>query len=74
VFIVLSKNCRITRLFSYDECSCTFFEKRFTPEYQFMRIVTVREGNEIAYHIDWRYVVLLLKSFVVKILIIRWLA
>lgn len=71
VFIVLSKDRRTVRLFSYDECSCTFFEKKFTPEYQFMRIVTDKEGNEIAYHIDWRDVVLLLENPVVKTLIIR---
>ena len=52
VFIVLSKDRRTVRLFSYDEYSCTFFEKKFTPGYQFMRIVTDKEGNEIAYHID----------------------
>lgn len=45
VFIVLSKDRRTVRLFSYNECSCTFFEKKFTPEYLFMRIVeeTVRK-------------------------------
>lgn len=71
VFIVLSKDRRTVRLFSYDECSCTFFEKKFTPEYQFMRIVTDKEGNEIAYHIDWRDVVLLLENPVIKTLRIR---
>lgn len=71
VFIVLSKDRRTVRLFSYDECSCTFFEKKFTPGYRFMRIVTDKEGNEIAYHIDWRDVVLLLENPVVKTLRIR---
>lgn len=36
-----------------------------------MRIVTDKEGNEIAYHLDWRDVVLLLENPVIKTLRIR---
>lgn len=31
MFIVLSKDRHTVRLFSYDECSCTFFKKDFQP-------------------------------------------
>ena len=37
VFIVMSKNRRLVRLFSYDKISCILFEKRFVPNYEFMK-------------------------------------
>ena len=36
VFIVMSKNRRLVRLFSLDKISFILYEKRFAPEYQFM--------------------------------------
>ncbi len=30
VFIILFKDRHTVRLFFYNECSCTFFEKKFT--------------------------------------------
>lgn len=71
VFIVMSKNRRIVRFFAYDNRSYTLFEKKFIPGYQFMRIVKDGDGNETAYRIDWKDVVLLLESPVVKSLKIR---
>ena len=50
VFIVLSKELRNVRLFSYDRRSYSLYEKRFTPGYQFMRIVndaTCRSGRQL---------------------------
>ena len=38
VFIVMSKNRRLIRLFAYDRISCQLFEKRFVPEYEFMKV------------------------------------
>ena len=37
VFIVMSKDLRLVRLFSYDRRSYSMFEKRFRPGYQFMQ-------------------------------------
>lgn len=69
VFIVMSKNRRLVRLFSFDRISFSLYEKRFAPEYQFMKVV--REGDELTYKIDWKYVVLLLESPTRKRLKIR---
>ena len=69
VFIVLSKDLRKVRLFSYDRRSYSLYEKRFTPGYQFMKIVN--DGTESFYTIKWEDVVLLLESPVIKILRIK---
>lgn len=37
VFIVMSNNRRLVRLFSFDRISFSLYEKRFAPEYQFMQ-------------------------------------
>ena len=60
VFIVMSKNRRLVRLFSFDRISFSLYEKRFAQEYQFMKVV--RDGDELTYKIDWKDVVLLLES------------
>lgn len=69
VFIVMSKDRRIVRLFSYDNRSYSLFEKKFIPGYQFMRVI--RKGDETIYRIDWRDVVLLLENPIIKTLNIR---
>lgn len=69
VFIVMSKNRRIVRLFTYDHRSYSLFEKKFVAGYQFMKVEW--EGDRKVYRIDWRDVVLLLESPVVKTLKIR---
>lgn len=38
VFIVMSKDLRLVRLFSYDQLSYSMFEKRFRPRYKFMHV------------------------------------
>lgn len=38
VFIMMSKDRRLVRLFGYDRRSCTLQEKRFNPQYQFMKV------------------------------------
>ena len=38
VFIVMSKDLRLVRLFCYDQRSYSMFEKRFRPGYQFMQV------------------------------------
>ena len=52
VFIVMSKNRRLVRLFSFDRISFSLYEKRLAPEYQFMKVV--RYGDELTYKIDWK--------------------
>lgn len=69
VFIMMSRNRRLVRLFHYDRRSCSLHEKRFLPGYQFMKVM--REGNETVYRIDWKDVVTLLESPVVKTLKIQ---
>ena len=39
VFIVMSKDLRLVRLFRYDRRSYSMFEKRFRPGYQFMQVI-----------------------------------
>lgn len=69
VFIVMSKNLRKVRLFSYDHRFYSLFEKRFRAGYKFMQVF--HEGDELIYSIDWKDVVLLLESLVIKRLKIR---
>ena len=44
VFIVMSRNRRIVRLFAYDNRSYSLFEKKFVSGYQFMKVE--REGGD----------------------------
>ena len=69
VFIVMSKDRRIVRMFTYDNRSYSLFEKKFVSGYQFMKVC--REGGEKVYRIDWRDVVLLLENPIVKELKIK---
>lgn len=69
IFIVMSRDRRIVRLFAYDNRSYSLYEKKFVSGHQFMRVE--REGDEKVYRIDWKDVVLLLESPIVKTLKIR---
>lgn len=61
VFIVMSKDHRLIRLFSYDKRSYSLYEKRFVPAYKFMH---VEFENDLPVHkINWEDVVLLLRGF-----------
>lgn len=71
IYIVMSKDRRIVRLFAYDNRSYSLFEKKFVAGYQFMRIIKDDEGNEVTYRIAWKDVVLLLENPVIKSLKIR---
>ena len=54
------------RMYSFDNRSYNLFEKEFVAGYQFMKVE--RNGADIFYCIDWKYVVLILENFVVKML------
>lgn len=69
VFIVMSKDCRKIRLFSYDRRSYSLYEKKFSSDYHFMKIV--HEGDQTFYSISWKDVVLLLEGPIVKELKVR---
>jgi transposase len=69
VFIVMSKDFRKIRLFSYDRRSYSLYEKKFTSNYRFMKVVY--EGDRTFYSISWKDVVLLLESPIVKELNVR---
>ena len=47
VFIVMSRDRRIVRLFAYDNRSYSLFEKKFVSGHQFMKVE--REGNDCVY-------------------------
>lgn len=69
VFIVLSKDRRKVRLFSYDRRSFSLYEKRFAPDYKFMQVC--RQGEEPVYSIQWKDVVLLLQNPVINSLNVK---
>ena len=69
VFIVMSRNRRLIRMFMYDRSSCSLFEKKFRAGYRFMKIVKENGGD--VYRIDWKDVVLLLENPVINSLRIR---
>lgn len=69
ICIVMSKNRRIVRMFAYDHRSYSLFEKKFVAGHQFMKIEF--HGDDTVYKIDWKDVVLLLESPIVKTLNIR---
>ena len=66
VFIVMSRDRRIVRLFTYDNRSFTLFEKKFVAGHQFMKVY--HNGDERVYRIDWKDVVLLLENPIVNTL------
>lgn len=66
VFIVMSRDRRIVRLFAYDNRTYSLFEKKFVSGHRFMKVE--RNGDEPVYRIDWRDVVLLLENPIVKTL------
>lgn len=69
VFIVMSRNRRIVRMFSFDNRSYSLFEKKFVAGYQFMKVE--RNGADTVYRIAWKDVVLILENPIVKTLKIR---
>lgn len=69
IFIVMSKDLRLVRLFSYDQWSYSMFEKCFRFGYKFMHITY--SGDESIYSVNWQDVILLLATPVVKKLRIR---
>ena len=70
VYIVMSRDRRLVRLFSYDEISYSLYEKRFVSDYEFMK-VEFDDAHRPIYSINWKDVVLLLESPVRKRMRIR---
>lgn len=69
VFIVMSRDRRLVRLFNYDRRSSSLYEKRFSPGHRFMKVE--KKGDDTMYSIEWRDVVMLLENAVTNKLIIR---
>lgn len=69
VFIVMSRDRRIVRLFSFDQRSLSLFEKKFVAGHQFMKVEY--SGGDEVFRIDWKDIVLLLENPIVKRLKIR---
>lgn len=44
VYIMMSKDRRLVRLYSYERHSCCLFEKKYTDGYRFMKVE--REGGK----------------------------
>lgn len=69
VFIVMSMNRRLIRLFTYGRMSSQLFWKRFMPDYEFMRVEY--DGEWRVYGMDWKDLVLLLEDLVRRRLRLR---
>lgn len=69
VYIVMSRDRRIVRLFSFDNHSYSLFEKKFVAGCRFLKVE--RKGDETLYRIDWKDVVLILENPIVKIIKIK---
>lgn len=69
VYIMMSKDHRLVRLYSYDSRSCSLYEKRFSSGYRFMRVE--HDGNNPVFTITWKDVAILLESPVIKALKLR---
>lgn len=68
-FIMMSRDRRKVRIFSYDSTSCNLHEKRFHKGYQFMKVER-EDGGEV-FRINWRDVMRILDSPVIKTLRIK---
>lgn len=68
-YIMMSRNRRTVRIFSYDDISCMLHEKRFCPGHQFMKVE--HEDGKLVFRIDWKEVMKILGSPVIKTLRIR---
>ena len=69
VYIMMSKDRRLIRLYHYDSRSCTLHEKKLNKGYTFMMVSW--ENDTPYYYIDWKDVVTLLESPVIKTLKLR---
>lgn len=69
VFIMMSKDRQLVRLYHYDSRSCSLHEKKFNKGYRFMEVAW--EGETPYYYIDWKDVVTMLESPVIKRLPLR---
>lgn len=64
VYIMMSKDRRLVRLYKYDSRSCTLHEKKFNQGYKFMTLQSDEKGP--SFSIDWKDVVALLESPVIQ--------
>lgn len=69
VYIMMSKDRRTVRLYSYDRRSCRLYEQRFEKDYTFMKVSY--EGDREVFSISWDDVIVLLGSQVIKTLNIK---
>lgn len=69
VYIMMSRDRRLVRLYSYDSRSCSLYEKKFMKGYKFMNVE--KDGERHVFSINWRDVVVLLESPSVKVLKVR---
>lgn len=68
-FIMMSRDRRKVRIFSYDRTSCNLHEKRVHKGYQFMKVER-EDGGEV-FRINWKDVARILASPVIKTLRIK---
>ena len=69
VFIFMSKNQRTVKMVNYEENAYYVHQKTFAPGYRFMKLKFVEEKP--VYSIDWKDLVAVLESPVIKQLLIK---
>lgn len=68
-YIMMSRDRRKVRIFSYGNTSCNLHEKRFHKGYQFMKVE--KEGGGEVFRINYKDVMEILASPVIKTLRIK---
>ena len=69
VYVFMSKNCRRIRLIHYEKNAYYLHEKTFVNDCTFVKIK--EEGDKLVYHIDWKDLVAILETPVIKELKLR---
>ena len=69
VFIFMSKDRRTVKMVSYEEHAYYVRQKTFSPGYRFMKLKFVEDKP--VYSIDWKDLVAVLESPVIKQLVIK---
>lgn len=69
VYVFMSKNCKRIRLIHYEKNAYYLHEKIFVNGCTFVKII--EEGDKLVYHIEWKDLVTILETPVIKELKLR---
>lgn len=64
VYVFMSRNCKRIRLIHYEKNAYYLHEKTFVNDCTFVKLKV--ENDKLAYHMDWKDLVAILESPVVK--------